>query len=133
MTTSQQAREKAEQLKQRIESGDDFGLLAKGNSDDPGSAVKAGDLGWTTPGSLVPEFQKMMDSLEPGVVSKAFRTNYGWHILEVLERRNFDNTESVKRGKARATIRSRKHEEAMQNWTRRLRDEAYVDYRLDDN
>ena len=128
-----QAREKAEQLKIRIENGDDFALLAKGNSDDPGSAIKGGDLGWTTPGSLVPEFQKMMDSMEPGKVSRPFRTDYGWHILEVLERRDFDNSESLKRGKARAAIRSKKLEEAMQNWTRQLRDEAYVEYRLDDD
>jgi len=133
LMSNAQAREKAEQLKIRIENGDDFALLAKGNSDDPGSAIKGGDLGWTTPGSLVPEFQKMMDSMEPGKVSRPFRTDYGWHILEVLERRDFDNSESLKRGKARAAIRSKKLEEAMQNWTRQLRDEAYVEYRLDDD
>jgi peptidyl-prolyl cis-trans isomerase SurA len=133
LTTRKQAREKAKQLKTRIENGDDFGLLAKGNSDDPGSAINGGDLGWTTPGSLVPEFQKVMDNLEPGKVSKVFKTDYGWHILEVLERRNFDNSESLKRGKARAIIRERKLEESMQNWTRQIRDEAYVEYRLDDS
>ncbi len=132
LITNKQAREKAEQLKVRIENGDDFALLAKGNSDDPGSAIKGGDLGWTTPGALVPEFQKMMDSMEPGQVSEPFKTNYGWHILEVLERREHDNSESVKRSKARFAIRNRKLEEAMQNWTRQLRDEAYVEYRLDD-
>jgi peptidyl-prolyl cis-trans isomerase SurA len=131
-TSSEQAREKARQLKIRIENGNDFGLLAKGNSNDPGSAIKGGDLGWQSPGALVPEFQKIMDSMELGKVSKPFKTDYGWHILEVLERRDFDNSESVKRGKARASIRSRKLEEAMQNWTRQLRDEAYVEYRLDE-
>jgi len=131
LTTDLQAREKAEQLKLRIESGDDFGLLAKGNSDDPGSAAKGGELDWSIPGDLVPEFQRMMDKMKPGQISDAFKTNFGWHILEVLERRNFDNTESVKRGKARAAIRNRKLTEAMQNWTRRLRDESYVEYRLD--
>ena len=131
LTTDLQAREKAEQLKLRIESGDDFGLLAKGNSDDPGSAAKGGELDWSIPGELVPEFQRMMDKMEPGQISDAFKSNFGWHILEVLERRNFDNTESVKRGKARAAIRNRKLTEAMQNWTRRLRDESYVEYRLD--
>lgn len=132
LINSKQARDKAEKLKVRIENGDDFALLAKGNSDDPGSAIKGGDLGWQTPGALVPEFQKMMDSIEPGLVSKPFKTDYGWHILEVLERREYDNSESVKRGKARFTIRNRKLEEAMQNWTRQLRDEAYVEYRLDE-
>jgi len=132
LTTVEQARNKLAQLKQRIESGDDFGLLAKGNSDDSVSAIEGGDLGWQSPGDLVPEFQRMMDTLEPGQISDPFRTNFGWHICQVLERRNIDNTESVKRGKARAAIRTRKLNEAMQNWARRLRDEAYVEYRLDD-
>lgn len=132
LITNEQAREKAEQLKNRIENGDDFALLAKGNSDDPGSAIKGGDLGWQTPGALVPEFQKVMDSMEIGQVSKPFKTDFGWHILEVLERREHDNSESVKRGKARFAIKNRKLEEAMQNWARQLRDEAYVEYRLDE-
>ena len=71
----------------------------------------------------------MMDSLQPGEISEPFRTNFGFHILQVIERRVYDNTESVKRGKARSAIRSRKLKEAMQSWTRRLRDEAYVEYR----
>lgn len=132
LITNEQAREKAEQLKNRIENGDDFALLAKGNSDDPGSTIKGGDLGWQTPGALVPEFQKVMDSMEIGQVSKPFKTDFGWHILEVLERREHDNSESVKRGKARFAIKNRKLEEAMQNWARQLRDEAYVEYRLDE-
>jgi peptidyl-prolyl cis-trans isomerase SurA len=132
LVTSEQAKAKLEKLKLRIENGDDFALLAKGNSQDSLSAIDGGDLGWRSPGELVPEFQRMMDSLEPHQVSEPFETDFGWHILEVLERRKFDNSESVKRGKARAAIRNRKLEEAMQNWTRRLRDEAYVEYRLDD-
>jgi len=133
LVTSEQAKAKLEQLKFRIESGDDFALLAKGNSHDPVSAIDGGNLGWRSPGELVPEFQRMMDSLEPKQVSEPFRSNFGWHILEVLERRSFDNTESVKRGKARFTIRNRKLKEAMQNWTRRLQDEAYVEYRLEED
>ncbi len=132
LTTSEQAKAKLEQLKLRIESGDDFGLLAKGNSHDSISAIDGGNLGWRSPGELVPEFQREMDSLELNEISKPFRSSFGWHIVQVLERRSFDNTESVKRGKARIAIRSRKLKEAMQNWTRRLRDEAYVEYRLDD-
>ena len=132
LTTSEQAKSKLEQLKLRIESGDDFGLLAKGNSHDSVSAIDGGNLGWRTPGELVPEFQRVMDTLEPNQISEPFRSSYGWHIVQVLGRRNFDNTESVKRGKARMAIRTRKLKEAMQNWTRRLRDEAYVEYRLDD-
>ena len=132
LISSEKARYKAALLKTRIESGDDFGLLAKGNSDDPGSAIKGGDLGWTSPGALVPEFQKVMDSIELGEVSKPFKTDYGWHILEVLERREYDNSESIRRSKARFAIKNRKLEEAMQNWTRQLRDDAYVEYRLDE-
>ncbi len=132
LISSEKARYKAALLKTRIESGDDFGLLAKGNSDDPGSAIKGGDLGWTSPGALVPEFQKVMDSIELGEVSKPFKTDYGWHILEVLERREYDNSESIRRSKARFAIKNRKLEEAMQNWTRQLRDDAYVEYSLDE-
>ncbi len=133
LTTDEQAFEKAQKLKMRIENGDDFALLAKGNSDDPVSAIEGGDLGWVTPGTLVPEFQKVMDSMPLRKVSEPFKTDYGWHIVEVLERRDFDNSESVKRANARALIRNRKIEEYIQNWTLRLQDEAYVEYRLDES
>ncbi len=132
LTTEQQARDKLEQLLLRINNGDDFSMLAKGNSDDTVSAMNGGDLGWTSPGELVPEFQRAMDGLQENELSQPFKTNYGWHIVQVLERREFDNTESVKRGKARSVIYKRKLDEAMQNWARELRDEAYVEYRLDD-
>jgi peptidyl-prolyl cis-trans isomerase SurA len=132
LVSSEQAKDKLEQLLLRIKNGDDFGLLAKGNSQDPGSAIDGGNLGWRSPGELVPEFQRAMDALEINEISEPFQSSFGWHIVQVLERRKFDNTESVKRGKARMAIRSRKLNEAMQNWTRRLRDEAYVEYRLDD-
>ena len=132
LTTSDDAKNKLEKLKRRIDNGDDFGLLAKGNSDDSVSAINGGDLDWRSPGDLVPEFERAMNGLEPGQISEPFKTNFGWHIVQVLERRNYDNTESVQRGKARQAIRERKLKEAMQNWTRRLLDEAYVEYRLDD-
>ncbi|MEM6998866.1 MAG: peptidylprolyl isomerase [Pseudomonadota bacterium] len=132
LVSSEQAKAKLLQLKSRIDNGDDFALLAKGNSQDSLSAIDGGDLGWRSPGELVPEFTRVMDSMEIDQISEPFRSSFGWHILQVLERRSYDNTESVKRGKARQAIRARKLEEAMQNWTRRLRDEAYVEYRLDD-
>lgn len=131
LVTSSQAKAKLEQLLFRIKNGDDFAMLAKGNSQDTLSAIEGGALGWRSPGELVPEFQRAMDALEINEISKPFRSDFGWHIVQVLERRNFDNTESLKRGKARLAIRNRKLEEAMQNWTRRLLDEAYVEYRLD--
>ena len=130
LITEAEAREKLTQLKARIEGGDDFGLLARGNSDDAASAIAGGDLGWRSPGELAPEFQRAMDALAIGQISAPFQTGFGWHIVEVLERRQYDNTESLKRGRARGAIRARKLEEATQNWARELRDEAYVEYRL---
>ena len=132
LMTEAEAREKLTQLKARIEGGDDFGLLARGNSDDAASAIAGGDLGWRSPGELAPEFQRAMDALAIGRISAPFQTGFGWHIVEVLERRQHDNTESLKRGRARGAIRARKLEEATQNWARELRDEAYVEYRLND-
>lgn len=130
LMTEAQATEKLAQLKARIENGDDFGLLARGNSDDAASAIEGGDLGWRSPGELAPEFQRAMDALAVGRISAPFQTAFGWHIVEVLARRQYDNTESLKRGRARGAIRARKLEEATQNWARELRDEAYVEYRL---
>lgn len=133
LTNAEQAESKLLKLKRRIENGDDFGILAKGNSDDTVSAAKGGDLGWTSAGQLVQEFQREMDLLQPGEISEPFASNYGWHIVQVLERRQHDNTESVKRGRARMIIFKRKLQEATQNWAGELRDEAYVEYRLDDS
>ena len=132
LRTDKQANEKLGQLKLRINNGDDFRLLAKGNSDDSISAIDGGDLGWTTPGELVPEFQRVLDDLEINETSKPFKSRFGWHIVQVLGRRNYDNTESVKRGRARTAIGDRKLNEALQNWNRQLLDEAYVEYRLND-
>lgn len=130
LTTKQEARARLSQLRQRILSGEDFGELARANSEDTVSAVEGGDLGWITPGQLVPEFEEVMQSLEPGEISAPFRTNFGWHIVQVLERREHDNTEEYRRAQAREAIRKRKSEEAVQNWIREMRDEAYVELRL---
>ena len=132
LTTDEQARERLEKLKNRIENGDDFATLAKGHSDDAVSAIEGGDLGWRTPGELVPKFQGVMDRLEPNEISNPFRTEFGWHIVTVLERREKDSTESVKRSRARQAIHQRKAQEANENWLRTLRDDAYVEYRIDD-
>jgi len=133
LTTADDAWVKLEQLRIRIEGGDDFAKLAKANSDDKLSAAQGGDLGWSSPGRLVPQFEKVMNQLEIGQISQPFETQFGWHILQVLERREFDDTENVRREKASETIRRRKSEEAHQNWLRHLRDEAYVEYRLNEN
>ena len=132
LRTDKQANEKLIQLKLRIDNGDDFGLLAKGNSDDAMSAIDNGDLGWSMPGELVPEFQRVLDGLEINETSEPFKSRFGWHIAQVLGRRNHDNTESIKRTRARKVIGDRKLNEALQNWNRELLDEAYVEYRLDD-
>lgn len=130
LVTDEDAYRRLEQLKTRIDGGDDFAELAKGHSNDTMSAAQGGDLGWVSPGDLVPEFEQVMNVLEPGQTSAPFRSQFGFHILQVLERREHDSTEDVRRARAREVIRRRKLEEARGDWLRQLRDEAYVEYRL---
>ena len=119
-------------LRERINNGDDFGKLARAHSDDRGSALREGDLGWLNPGDTVPAFERQMEGLDAGEMSDAFRSQFGWHIVQVLERRDHDSTDAVKRGTAREAIMLRKRDEELQTWLRQLRDEAYVDIRLDE-
>ena len=119
------------QLRQRIVGGDDFATLARAHSDDTGSALKGGDLGWVSPGDTVPEFEESMGKLAPNEVSEPFKSSFGWHIVQVLERRSQDTTEELLRLKAKETIQRRKAEEATETWLKRLRDEAYVEVRSD--
>lgn len=132
LITDDDAKARLEQLVIRLKGGDNFEEIARSHSEDPGSAVNGGDLGWASPGDMVPEFENEMNRLEPGEISEPFKSPFGWHIVQVLERRQHDNTEDVKRARAREIIRARKIDEAQQNWLRGLRDEAYVEYRLDD-
>ena len=125
------ARSRLQQLLLRIKGGDEFEDLARGHSNDTVSAADGGSLGWVSPGDLVPEFEVAMNELAPGEVSSPFKTQFGIHIVQVLERREHDSTEDVKRAKAREAIRQRKLEEAHQNWLREMRDDAYVEYRLE--
>jgi len=127
------ARATLNSLRQRILNGADFAVLARSNSDDTASAVDGGDLGWSNPGELVPEFEEVMGSLQPGQISEPFRSPYGWHIMEVLARRDYDGTDEVLRAQARQILRARKIEEQTELWERRLRDESYVEYRLDED
>ncbi|MCW8875032.1 MAG: peptidylprolyl isomerase [Gammaproteobacteria bacterium] len=120
------------QLRRRIEGGDDFETLARAHSQDAVSAARGGDLGWSNPGDLVPEFEKEMSQLQPGEVSPPFESRFGWHIVQVLERRERDSTEEFRRAEAREQVRQRKIQEESASWMRRLRDESYVDYRLED-
>ncbi len=129
--SNEEVRTRIEQIEMRIRGGEDFPSLARANSQDTVSAAKGGDLGWVSPGELVPEFEEMMNSLDPGQISYPFETQFGWHILEVVERRDHDSTEEYKRSRARQVIRARKTDEQTFLWLRRLRDESYVEYRLD--
>jgi peptidyl-prolyl cis-trans isomerase SurA len=131
LTTDEDAVRRLKQLKLRIEGGADFGDLARANSTDAVSAADGGDLGWVNPGDLVPEFEQVMNNTPEGQISQPFETEFGWHILQVLGRREHDSTEEYKRSKARQLIRKRKGDEELFLWLRRLRDEAYVEYRLD--
>ncbi|HET7796845.1 peptidylprolyl isomerase [Nevskia sp.] len=118
------------ELRERIEKGEDFAALAKKFSDDPGSKNGGGDLGWQPPGVFAPEFQKALDELKPNEISAPFRTQFGWHIAKVNERRDRDATAEARRGRARQAISQRKEAEEYETWVRRLREDAYVEYRM---
>ena len=130
--SNDQARSRLVVLRSRIVNGTDFDELARANSDDAGSAVKGGDLGWLSPGDTIPPFEKAMDALAADEISKPFETQFGWHIVQVLGRRNRDSTKEVQRAEAAEALRKRKVDEELQNWFRQIRDEAYIEYRLDE-
>ena len=125
------AKTRLNQLRSRIIGGDDFATLARAHSDDTGSALKGGDLGWVNPGDTVTEFEEVMSALAPNEVSEPFQSPFGWHIVQVRERRTQDAADDLLRLKAREAIQRRKAEEATDAWLRRLRDEAYVEVRSD--
>jgi len=124
------AKQRLEEALEKIRAGEDFGEQAKLLSDDPGSANLGGDLGWTSPGGFVPEFEQVIDAAEIGVVSEPFRTQFGWQIAEVLDRRVYDNTEDLKQRNCDLRIRNSKMEEESLLWMQRLRDEAFVEKRI---
>ncbi len=126
-----EARLRVERLRDRIFNGEDFAALAQANSSDTRSASRGGDLGWVNPGDLVPPFEQAMDALPVGGLSDPVQTQFGWHLIRVEERRQQDVTEEARRNRARMALFRRKVEEETQLWAQRLRDEAYVDYRLD--
>lgn len=125
------AKVKIDRVKDRLDSGAKFEDVAKLNSEDA-SASKGGDLGWLNPGDTVPEFQEAMDKLAINQVSAPIRSPFGWHIVQVLERRKQDISAERQRSEAQLAIRQRKSEEAFQAWVREVRDRAYVEIRLDD-
>lgn len=125
----QTARQRLEDAKERLQGGEDFGEIAKLLSDDPGSANDGGELGWRGPGEFVPEFEQVAQGLEIGEISEPFRTRFGWHIVQVTDRRTYDNTEDLKEQNCIQRVRNSKLSEEIELWARRLRDEAYVDIR----
>jgi peptidyl-prolyl cis-trans isomerase SurA len=131
LTSEADAKAKIERLKDRLDAGADFAELAKLNSEDA-SAAKGGDLGWLSPGDTVAEFDEAMAKLAPKQISPPVRTSFGWHLIQVIERRKQDVSADRERSEAQTAIRQRKADEAYQDWVRQIRDNAFVDIRLDD-
>ncbi len=117
----------ASALRARTQAGESFYDLAKTYSEDIGSAQEGGDLGWTSPGQMVPEFQEAMEATAVGKVSEPFKSRYGWHIVKVEDRRQQDVTMDLRRNMARNILHERKFDEELDIWLRKIRDEAYVD------
>ena len=117
----------AGQLMERIRGGEDFGALARQYSDDIGSAAEGGELGWTNPGQMVPEFETAMASATEGEVTEPFRSEFGWHILEVTGRRDKDFSGEMQRNQVANYIREQKYQEELDAWLRKIREEAFVD------
>jgi peptidyl-prolyl cis-trans isomerase SurA len=116
--------------KRVVDGGEDFGAIAAVTSADPGSAPQGGDLGWSGPGTFVPEFEKQLDALQENQISPPFKTQFGWHIVQLLGRRVHDTTQDKLRQQVFAQLRESKAEEETELWLRRLRDEAFVEYRM---
>lgn len=128
ITSEADARARLLQLKERIDNGVKFDELARLHSED-GTAAKGGDLGWINPGDTVPDFEKAMDALQPGQVSAPVQSPFGWHLIQVLERRDQDVTQERQKFVARQALRERKAAQAFEDWVRQIRDSAYVELR----
>lgn len=127
----QTVQQKLANIRTRIVDGkEDFAAIAAVTSQDPGSAADGGDLGWAGPGTFVPEFEKQIDALGENEITQPFKSQYGWHIIQLLGRRRHDSTDDIRRQRAFAELREAKAEEETELWLRRLRDEAFVEYRM---
>jgi peptidyl-prolyl cis-trans isomerase SurA len=131
LMSSDEARHKLVGLKERLDNGGDFAELARLYSNDL-SAAKGGELGWLYPGDTVPDFERAMDALAIGEVSKPVQSPFGWHLIQVQERKSSEAGDERKRQMARQALRERKSDEAYEDWLRQLRDRAYVEYRLEE-
>jgi len=125
-TTAAEAKKKVYNLHQQLKSGKSFAVFAKKYSADLGNAGKGGDLGWVTDGQLVPEFEKAMNALKVKEISQPVKSVFGWHIIQVLERKKVDDTVAWKKKQVREFLFQRKMAEAVQTWQQHLRAEAYV-------
>lgn len=125
--SSSEARELAQQLHDRISAGEDFAVLAKKHSDDPGSALAGGSLDWVSPGQMVEEFEQIVNATPLGGLSPVFETQYGWHFLQVQERREQDTSDEYRKLQARNAVWKRKFESELESWLRELRNEAFVE------
>lgn len=125
-----EAEELIRELHGRLEAGEDFEQLAREHSDDPGSALSGGDLGWAMPGQMVPAFDDTMNATEEGELSEPFRSEFGWHVLEVLERREEDMSDEVRERQAMRILRDRRFDEELQAWLAEIREEAFVEVKI---
>ena len=129
--SEKEGKQKMDNIKERLDNGEKFEVLARQYSEDS-TASNGGDLGWVNPGDTVPQFEKAMNELKDNQISQPIRTQFGWHIIQVIERRSQDMSKEAARLKARQEIRAKKADEAYQDWIRELRDRAFVELRLED-
>lgn len=125
------ARQRLESFLERIREGESMAYLARMYSDESASEADGGSLGWTSAGELLPKLQEQLEKLDPGEISEPFRTQYGWHIVRVEDSRQRDVTEQLRRQRIAQQIFERKSHQALEQWQRQLREESYVDYRLE--
>lgn len=132
LTSESDARRRIIELKERLDNGGNFEELARLHSEDA-SAAAGGDLGWVSPGDTVPEFEQAMNRLKAGEISGPVQSPFGWHLIQAMEHRSQDMSKERQRQSARQAIRARKADAAFQEWLQRLRDRAYVEYRLEES
>ncbi|MGF1547512.1 MAG: peptidylprolyl isomerase [Thiotrichales bacterium] len=124
------ARQQLQDYKRRVQAGEDFSALARRFSEDTGSAVEGGELGWNAVGAFVPEFEETLARLRPGEIAEPIQTRFGWHLIQLMERRQTQVADDTLRSRARELISRQKREEELELWLRRLRDESFVEYRI---
>jgi peptidyl-prolyl cis-trans isomerase SurA len=122
-------RQRLTAIRDRVIAGEDFAALASVTSEDPGSATHGGDLGWTAPGTFDPKFEEVLAGLAENQISEPFRTQFGWHIVQLLGKRTYDQSDDMRRQRVLTALRESKVDEETELWLRRMRDEAYVEIR----